>query len=409
MGKSKKPRNQTAKKTKSNPESSRKTDASKKSSFNYLPLVIAAALIVVIVGAYFYLTPNDSAPETGTVTTIQPAVPTNRSIEEPISEIPSDDNALPKPSLPPGRELVSASDFKAEPAQLYGQLTDYNQPIEGLNVVVKPLRDNSEASELSQPVAIDGTFQFAELLSGQVKVLLSLPGREVSVGQDRTQTMPPSQRLLSTIVLEPGQNEHEFSVESVLLVDTLNIRVNVNDQPVEGLVIFGRSLEAQQQIYSQGQRRQVSSAESTQGVVAATTDANGIAKFEGIFPGQWTFLVRAPDGSWSWIYPNYFDPSTLKGGGVLTFAITTHSGEVLALNAVDESPLVNTELHLYSNFSEPGFRLTTDSNGRLLADLPAGDYYVETYPRTLQNPAQIAWSDSEENQHQVKIAPKPTN
>lgn len=305
---------------------------------------------------------------------------------------------------PPNAEPVP----QTEPTSVSGKITGVEALGARFSVSVQANNQFSARQETlkprSAPVQKDGSFEIEGLQPGPVSFFLESQAQTVTVGEGRVQTIPPVRRRVANLDLKPGVNTLEIKLASSVVADSFAITVKVDDTPFMGLNVFARSLDAQREILAKGAAPE--SASATKDVLVAVTDAGGIATFDSFFPGSWTFLVRSPEGTWSWIYPEFVNTNDFTGDNGLIFDIKTHSGELSVVNQENQTPLPNTELHFYSNFSEPGFRLTTNAEGKILTRLPAAIYYVEPYPRTLKNPTKVEWQAINLNQFDISLAPK---
>jgi len=213
---------------------------------------------------------------------------------------------------------------------------------------------------------------------------------------------------LGQVELIPGLNESTFELVDLHKNSPLTVTVLVNGEPQSDIMVFARSMEAQEALF------QTSTAGDTgtdrelklRGVVTATTDSHGEGKFSAFFSGRWTFLASASDRSWTWVFPDVV-VLTADGTQELLFDIEAFPGSLVITDSVTEQPMKNTEIHFYNNFSEQGFRLWTDNNGVINADLPMATYFIEPYPRTHDKPAKIDWLDPDHNTHPVALYQRP--
>ncbi len=345
-----------------------------------------AALLVVAAGIYYLTSGNKPGADPAVASDGQPA----SNVEQFVL-----DNRV--------SSIAAMSDPQAAlvlPATLVLKLSGNIEPLIGQTA---KLTQSSNEKTIYQTIPANGQLDFVGLDSGAVDIVVEMPGRAVSVRDGVVQQMPSVDQPLVSLMLASGANTREVTVAEHLN-PLFRIRVTLDEQPAEGVVIFARSIEAQRKIFAQGER-QVSREEASADVVAATTNAFGVAEFDTLTPGEWTFLARSPSGTWSWSYPEFVDLSNMATGDVLEFAITTARGNILVVNPADEAPIGGKELHFYSNFAEPGFRLTSNSDGVINARIPVGTYYVEPYPRDLRQAVQIEWTSDSAERMVIPLVP----
>lgn len=245
----------------------------------------------------------------------------------------------------------------------------------------------------------NGKFYFDSLPIGPGVLFLENPeSSNFPFGGDNTLTLPSANLLLGKVNLSLGSNNVAF--DTTTKSNDLIIRVQVDGKPQKGTVIFARNMTEQHQLEkeyisdSNGDRQF-----KLKSVVAATTNSMGSADFGTHFLGSWTFLASVDNRSWTWVYPYILNFD--EHDSSIIFDITTLPGKINVRDGVTQQPVRERELHFYSNYTEPGFRIWTDDEGVIETVLPPGTYYVEFYPRDLKNVRRMDWFNENNNQEIV--------
>lgn len=296
-------------------------------------------------------------------------------------------------------------------AELIGHLAGYSSSYEQsrVSISVEDVHNTIETIELKTSITAEGDFTFDDLPAGLASLYLEISsGSELFIGSGTTLKIPPVTRQLGQVELVPGLNESTFQLVDLHKNSPLTVTVLVNGEPQRDVMVFARSMEEQEYLFEKGTAGDTGSDRELKlrGVVTTTTDSQGEGKFSAFFSGRWTFLASASDRSWTWVFPDIVF-LTADAAQELLFDIEAFPGSLVITDSVTGQPLANVEIHFYNNFSEQGFRLWTDKNGVIDADLPMATYYIEPYPRTHYKPSKIDWLDPDQNTHLVALYQRP--
>ncbi len=362
-------------------------------------LVVLALMAVFVFFQYSQEKPTDLTEAPAISEPILPPEPT-------IAAEETSANQVPEPAVD-----TAPTPTPAPRAKLIGHLTGYSSSYEQSRVTIsiEDVHNTIETVELKTSITAAGEFTFDELPAGLASLYLEISsGSELSIGSGTTLKIPPVNRQLGQVKLVPGLNESTFQLVDLHKNSPLTVTVLVNGEPQRDVMIFARSMEEQEFLFEKGTAGDTGSDRESKlrGVVTTTTDSQGEGKFSAFFSGRWTFLASASDRSWTWVFPDIVI-LTADGAQELLFDIKAFPGSLVITDSVTAQPLANMEIHFYNNFSEQGFRLWTDKNGVINADLPMATYYIEPYPRTHDKPSKIDWLDPDQNTHLVALYQRP--
>jgi hypothetical protein len=220
--------------------------------------------------------------------------------------------------------------------------------------------------------------------------------------------LPPVNRQLGQVDLVAGLNESTFPLVDLHKSSSLTITVLINGQPEQGVMVFARSMDEPEFLFKEANMNGIGSGSQLEfnAAVATITDPQGNGKFDAFFSGRWSFLASTPNRTWTWAFPDIVTLAA-EDDQKLLFDIKAFPGSLAITDSVTQQPLANIDIHFYNNFSEQGFRLRTDDNGVIKAELPMATYYIEPYPRTHDKPTRIDWFDPKQNNHLVAMYQRP--
>ncbi len=305
-------------------------------------------------------------------------------------------------------------DHKALPASsgttgtLIGHLTDYSSSYEPSRVTLR-VEFAGETVEANTPISREGNFIFEQLPTGLASLYLEISvASELAIGSGAAVQLPPVHRQLGQVELVAGLNESTFQLVDLHKSNSLTVTVLVNGQPEPGVMVLARSMDEQEFLFKEviGIDSGSDSQLELESVVTTITDLQGKAEFDALFFGRWSFLASTRDRAWTWAFPDIVT-LTADDDQKLLFDIEAFPGSLAITDSVTQQPLANVEIHFYNNFSENGFRLRTDDDGVIRAELPMATYYIEPYPRTHDKPARIDWFDPKQNNHLVALYQRP--
>lgn len=246
-----------------------------------------------------------------------------------------------------------------------------------------------------------GLYEFSQLDPGPATIYIEYEPKVLNYRQ-RDIYINRKAKKASSLVLNPGHNSVTVGEASRSIGPTINVMLN--GMKSDDILVFARPEEIQKDI-----RKDI----LAKGVVSAPKNAftdvqvleigeDGTGTFEEPMLGKWNLMVTPKNGDWTWIYPS---PIDLSERPTLTIEIETHAGQILVLNAENLNPMADTELHFYTNFSEPGFKARTDSFGYVSLNVPLGRYGIDLYPRSRKKPQLIKWDSDIAYQEVALLTP----
>lgn len=209
-------------------------------------------------------------------------------------------------------------------------------------------------------VESDGNFRLGPLPAGEIVVRLDYPEVEMATGFNSSMGTPGPQRVLGTVVIEPGgDTRHDFDLRESF-PGSLSVSIHVDGQLGASLVVI--AVLDPEKAMSQGN------------MSSATSDASGVARLAPLPPGSWTISVRPIDSIWTWTAPV---PVEISAGQQreLSADIALVEDEITLVRDQDRKPFV-TRGFVIKTSGGLIISVKSDGAGRVKLRLPPGHYQI---------------------------------
>ena len=264
---------------------------------------------------------------------------------------------------------------------------------EGLRVLVYPKGGARgagqwyhESSDVAQAELDDqGRFRVDDVPAGEATVDLFIPSRMIRTSYSSSGSTGPTYRHLDTVRIPAGGDTRaEFDLRGGF-PGTIVVEATLNGAPAAGFVVRASGVMG-------ARRRQASGGQ---------LDAAGRLRVTPLLPGEWTLTIGPLGGPWKQRVP----AQTVLGsaGEVLVpVNLVTAPGSVRVFDAATGEPLLHRGLWLGQNT-----KVTTDGEGWLDLDLPAGNYELcdgQDKPWKMGTPkSSVGWTESGPGQVHVRL------